>query len=145
MRPTNHVILSGSVTAVFAIWVKSWGALGACFLSGIFIDLDHHLDYYLAKKELPLSYKKLVDFCRNDHQSKLYLFFHSYEMLFMLWGSIFMFHLNETWIGVAIGFTIHILCDEIFNPIKPMAYFLTYRLKNKFHRKCFIKKWHVDE
>ena len=145
MRPTNHIIISGGVSAVFAIWAKSWGAVFACFLSGIFIDLDHHLDYYLAKKKIPFSYKKLIDFLKNDHESKIHLFLHSYEFLFLFWLSIFFFDLNNIWLGIAIGFTTHILCDEIANPLKPLAYFLTFRAKNGFNRESFYKRKIIEK
>jgi len=145
MRPTYHVMISGGVTLVFALWVKSTGALVACFLSGIFIDLDHHLDYYLAQKELPLNFKKLVDFCRDDQQSKLHLFLHSYELLFLLWFSIYYFSLETVWLGIAVGFTMHIICDEIANPMRPLSYFLTYRIKHNFSRKMLFKKGYYDE
>ncbi len=145
MRPTNHIIISGVVSAIFAVWARSWGAVCACFLSGIFIDLDHHLDYFIARKEIPLSYNKLVDFLRNDHRSKIFLFLHSYEVLFLIWAGIFLLGLDLVWVGIAIGFTTHVLCDEVVNPIKPMAYFLTYRAKNRFARKIFFKKGYHDE
>ena len=140
MRPTNHAIISGGVSAIFAIWAGSWGAVFACFLSGIFIDLDHHWDYYLAKKKIPFSYKKLVDFLRNDHESKIHLFLHSYESLILFWISIPLFDLNIVWVGVAIGFTTHVLCDEVANPMTPLSYFLIYRIKNRFDRKFLFKK-----
>jgi len=144
LRPTNHILISGGVTLVFSLWVKSTWALGACFLSGIFIDLDHHFDYLLEKKEIPLSYKKLVDFCKYDHQSKLYLFLHSYELLLLLWLSITYFSLGAVWLGIAIGFTTHIICDEIVNPGRPLSYFLIYRIKHNFNRKMFFKKGYYD-
>ena len=145
MRPTYHVMISGGVTFVFALWVKSTWALAACFLSGILIDLDHHLDYYLARKELPLSFKKLVDFCKNDHYSKLYIFLHSYELLFLLWLSIFTFSFGAVWLGIAIGFTTHIICDEIANPLRPLSYFLAYRMRHNFSREMIFKKGYRDE
>jgi hypothetical protein len=144
MKPIYHVIISGGVSAIFAVWVRSWSAVLACFLSGIFIDLDHHLDYYLVKREIPLSYKKLVNFLRNDHDSKIHLFLHSYEFIVLLWLSIFFFDLSVVWTGVALGFTMHILCDEFANPLRPLAYFLTYRIKNRFERKRFFKKGYRD-
>jgi hypothetical protein len=144
MKPTYHVIISGGVTAVFALWVKSKTAVLACFLSGIFIDLDHHLDYFLVRKKLPLSYKKLVDFCDKD-QGPLYLFLHSYELLILMWICIYYFSLGNVWVGIAVGFTTHILCDEFANPFRPLAYFLTYRIKHKFNRKMLFKKEHFDE
>jgi len=144
MKPTHHVIISGGVTLIFALWVKSTGALAACFLSGIFIDLDHHLDYYLARKELPLSYRKLVDFLKSERQSKLYLFLHAYELLFLLWFCIFTFSLGTIWVGMAVGFTTHIICDEIFNPLKPLSYFIIYRIKHNFSRKALYKRRYFD-
>lgn len=142
MKPINHVILSGGVSAVFGLWMQSFWGIVVCFLSGIFIDLDHHLDYFLERKELPLSYKKLVDFLENDHRSKLYLVLHSYELIALLWVSIFYFQLNAVWLGAAIGFTAHIFCDEIVNPLRPLSYFLTYRVKHNFRREMFFKKGH---
>jgi len=144
MKPVHHVIISGGVTLVFAFWVKSTGALAACFFSGIFIDLDHHLDYYLARKELPLSYRKLFDFCKYERQSKLYLLLHTYELVFLLWFCIFTLSLDNIWFGTAIGVTIHMLCDEIVNPLRPLSYFLTYRIKHNFSRKMFFKKGYFD-
>ena len=145
MRPTHHVLISGGVTLVFALWVKSTWALAACFLSGIFIDLDHHFDYYLARKKIPLNFKKLVDFCHDDHESKLHLFLHSYELLLLFWLSIIYFSLGAVWVGVAVGFTVHILCDEIANPLGPLSYFLTYRIKHNFNRKMLLKKGYYDQ
>lgn len=140
MRPINHVIISGGVSAIFAVWARSWGPVCACFLSGIFIDLDHHLDYLIAKKKIPFRYKDLIDFFHNERESRIYLFLHSYEFLFVFWVSIFIFNLNMVWLGAAVGFTTHVFCDEIANPLKPMAYFLVYRAKNRFEREHFFKK-----
>ena len=144
MRPVHHVMISGGVSTLFAIWVESVWAIGACFLSGIFIDLDHHFDYMISRKELPLSYKKLLDFLEKDHSTKLYLFLHSHELLLLFWMAIFYFSLGEVWIGVAVGFTTHILCDEIANPFRPLAYFLTYRIKHQFNRKMLFKESFFD-
>lgn len=138
-------MISGGVTAFFAIWIRSWGGIIACFLSGIFIDFDHHLDYWLLNKELPINYKKLVDFFENQRMSHVMIFFHSYEVLSLMWVCVFLFDLNVIWLGIAVGCTTHVLCDEIFNPIKPMAYFLTYRIVNRFQRNHFFKKkFHID-
>ncbi len=125
---------------IFAIWVRSWGALAACFLSGILIDLDHHLDYIIIRKKIPFRYKSLLEFCHVDHTHPIYLLLHSYELLLLLWVSVFLFDLGVIWMGAAVGFTAHIFCDEFANPIKPMAYFLIYRAKNRFNRRAFLKR-----
>jgi len=144
MKPVHHILISGGVTAVLSIWIKSSGALLACFLSGIFIDLDHHLDYFIAKKRIPLSYNKLSEFCHNEHGAKLYLIFHSYELLAVIWICIYGWSLGNIWVGVAVGMTTHLFCDEFANPIKPMAYFFTFRLKKNFTRELLLKKEFFD-
>jgi len=143
MMLKHHVVISTGVTAIFAIWVKSWPGSLACFLSGIFIDLDHNLDYMLARKELPISYRKLIDFLKNDHDTKLHLFLHSYEMHAVLWICIFTFDLNVIWLGIAVGITTHMICDEFYNPFRPLAYFFTYRFTHGFCRKMLFKKDHI--
>ena len=145
MRPIYHVMVSGGVSAIFAIWVQSFWAISVCFLSGIFIDLDHHLDYVLFRKKIPFRYRDLIDFLENDHASKLYLILHSHELLLLFWISIFYFSLDPIWFGMALGFTTHIICDEIVNPLRPLAYFLTYRVKHKFSRTMLFKENYFDD
>jgi hypothetical protein len=149
MTLKHHVVISTTVTTLFAVWSPSWPGWLACFLSGIFIDVDHNLDYFLWRKELPISYRKLIDFLKNDHDAKLYLFLHSYELLAALWFCIFYFGLNEIWWGMAVGLTVHMACDEYYNPLRPLAYFLIYRCSHKFSRRKLFKKgyygsYHID-
>ena len=150
MTLKNHVMISTGVTAILSIWMKSWPGLAACFLSGIFIDLDHNLDYFIWRREPPVSYRKLIDFLKNDHDAKLYLFLHSYELLAALWLCIFYFDLNTVWVGMAAGLTVHMACDEIYNPLGPLAYFFTYRVSKGFCRRKLFKKgyfgsYHADD
>jgi len=144
MRPIHHIMISGVVTSVLAFWVRSFEALAACFLSGIFIDLDHHLDYLIEKRKIPLSYRKLWIFCHEEHGAKMYLFFHSYELHALLWISIFAFSLGEVWLGLAVGISTHMICDEIVNPIRPLAYFLIFRAKHGFSRAKLLKQRITD-
>ena len=150
MTLKHHVIISTVLTTMFTIWFKSWSGGLACFLSGIFIDLDHNLDYLIWKRKLPISYRKLIDFLKDDHDAKLYLFLHSYELLAALWFCIFYLDLNELWLGMAVGLTVHMACDEYYNPLRPLAYFLTYRFSRGFNRRKLFKKgyygsYHIDD
>jgi len=135
MKPSKHVAISLGVSLVFWFWTRHFQATVACFLSGIFIDLDHHLDYWLVKKEIPWNYKKLVEFCTGLTQKPIYLFFHAYEWLTVLWLTIWWLKLDVIWIGLAVGLTSHLVCDQFANPLKPFTYFLTYRIINKFERR----------
>ena len=140
MKPVYHVAVSAGLSAGVYLYLRSWPAALGCFLSGILIDVDHHLDCYLSTKKFPLRYKDLAHFCATNVTGGLYLAFHSYELLLAFWGVIYFFQLDILWLGMAMGLTVHLLCDQFTNPLKPLSYFLLYRVKHGFSREAL----HVD-
>jgi hypothetical protein len=135
MLPTAHVIISAVLGFGVYKYTGSTPAGLSTFLSGVFIDLDHHIDYWIANGKIPLSYKKLFNFFEHGTYTKVFIIFHSWELLAILWGAIMLFHLGSLWLGVAIGISVHMLCDQIANPLKPLGYFMVYRIKHKFLKK----------
>jgi hypothetical protein len=131
MKPSHHVMISAAAGAVVIYQSKSLWAGLACLVAGVLIDLDHHLDYFINKKRMP-TYQELKSFCEDDRSWRPYLIFHSFELFILLWICLFYFKLGEVWIGLAIGSTLHIMCDQFFNPIKPLSYFFLFRLANRF-------------
>ena len=144
MMPVYHVIASTAISAGLFGWLKSWPATIACFLSGIFIDLDHHVDYFLSEKRMPKSFRELVEFCEKNPTGKLYLIFHFYELLAFLWAGIYFLRLGDVWVGMAVGLTTHMIFDQITNPLKPLAYFMFYRIKHQFNRKFLHVEGHFE-
>ena len=140
MRPTHHVIASAGISLGVHAATHSWPATLGCFLSGVLIDIDHYWDYYLVRKKFPFKYKDLVDFGEDLKQKKVYLFFHGYEPLLALWLLIYFLDLGVVWVGVAVGLTTHLLCDQWTNPCKPLFYFMTYRLKHRFEKSKLLSK-----
>jgi hypothetical protein len=134
MRARGHIIVSAGVSLGCQVTMHSWPATLGCFASGVLIDLDHYLEYWLLRKKFPYRYKDLVDFCWYNEEKKLYLLFHAYEYVFVLWFLIFFSGLRQVWLGLAIGLTIHLVLDQFTNPIKPLFYFLTFRIKNQFDK-----------
>ena len=134
MRASYHIAISAGISlGLQATWHSGAATLG-CFLSGIFIDIDHYLEYYIFRKQFPFRYKDLVKYCDYNQERKLYLFFHAYEYLFVLGLLICFFHFSKAWLGVTIGLTTHLVLDQWANPIKPLFYFLTFRAKNRFEK-----------
>ena len=141
MRPAYHALISIGTGGILLVFLKSWTAAFGCILSGVFLDIDHFFDYFLAKKGITLSYRELENYCTYDKTGKLYLFFHSYEFLFLFWICLYFFNLKNAWIGLAVGASAHILSDQFANPLKPLSYFISYRIQNAFKReKLFTKK-----
>ena len=135
MRPTAHVIVSSVTGGVLSVWLHSWEAGMGCLLGGVFIDIDHHIDYYFDYKKIPWRYKDLIDYCTSPAKDKLYLIFHAYEFLVLLWLAVFLLKLNSFWIGLGVGVSVHMMCDQFYNPLRPLAYFILYRIKNGFESK----------
>ena len=136
MMPSKHVVVSTVTSAVFFAVTKSWGGSLACFLSGIFIDLDHVVDYWIIRKKICYSYKKLMDFCLEQTE-KAYMIFHSYELLVFLLAVVITLHFQVVWLGCLIGLSVHMFFDQVTNTIDPFAYFLFYRAKLGFTKSIF--------
>ena len=140
MSPIKHAAISGVVSISFLAVTSSWLGSWACFLSGIFIDIDHIFDFWLDKKKFLFSYKDLFNFGTRERAGRLILIFHSYELLAVFWIAIFLFHLNAVCLGIAWGATTHLLSDQWANPIKPTGYFFYYRFKWGFAKKYILKR-----
>ena len=142
MTPRNHVMASAITSSIFAFLTRSWEGTTACFLSGIFIDIDHHFDLWLYKKKILLHPKHIYQFCEREKDGKLHLIFHSYELLVIFWIVIAAFHLSFLWRGLAVGMSVHLILDQIGNALKPGVYFLFYRIKNKFSKEAIFPLGH---
>lgn len=145
MKPTQHAIISAGVGLLLAHWLQSWTAALTCFISGVLIDIDHHLDYYLTYKKFPWRYKDLAIYCQSSREGKMYLFLHSYEFLIVLWTAILYGGLGAGWNAVALGISVHVVCDQFANPLKPLAYFFAYRLRYGFERKNIFQESYWDK
>ncbi len=144
MRPTQHVIISAAVGVGLAYTFHSWPALAGCLIGGVLIDIDHHLDFYLARGAFP-KYKELVDFCEGRLGDwKPRLIFHSFEAIFLLWLLAVYYQWNIIWGSVLIGATVHMICDQFANPMKPLSYLTLYRLKNNFDKQKIFSQRYFD-
>jgi hypothetical protein len=109
------------------------------FASGVLIDIDHFLDYYL-NHGFSLNLKNIYDVCASINVKKIYVFFHSYELVLIIWLIIFAAGLPDIWKAVAIGLTQHITFDQFTNRLAKPTYLLTYRFVKGFDKDAFIKK-----
>lgn len=144
MRPTHHLIVSGIAGLSLLQVFHSWTAAIACLVGGVLIDVDHLLDYFLAKKEIPFSYKKLLSFCAYDKAGRLFLVFHGIEYIFLLSGFLW-FYPNAMLIGFTLGVSLHLFCDQLINPFHPFGYFIVFRMKKNFLRESVFTQKYVKE
>lgn len=71
---------------------------------------------------------------------KLYILLHSYEFIALLWVLIYTLSLSIAWKAAAIGFTQHLILDQLTNPVNTYGYFLTYRIVNRFDTNKIINQ-----
>lgn len=108
-------------------------------LAGIFIDLDHLIDFWAGEPENLFSIK---EFYHMDKYTKTkgddydIVFFHSWEWAIILWVLVFYFKWPLLLTSLTLTVTLHFLMD-IFNIIKSQKsffiYFFTYRTIKKFN------------
>jgi hypothetical protein len=109
------------------------------FCAGVFIDLDHLFDYFYSHS-FTINPKKVYQACLEMNLKRWFLFLHSYELVALFWIAIWLFSLSAVWKALAIGFTQHIIFDQITNPINTCGYFLTYRIMRGFDKRALIKE-----
>jgi hypothetical protein len=138
MRPTGHMVTSAISAGVVGIGTHSVGAAVACFMSGVLIDLDHFLDYILARG-FTFSYKKFSQAMYQLELPRYFLVLHSYEFIVLFWIWIILTQAAPIWIGIGVGTTIHVLMDQLFNKRFIAAYCFTYRALKGFKKSALMR------
>jgi membrane-bound metal-dependent hydrolase YbcI (DUF457 family) len=132
MKPDQHVTISVGSGVILGMLSRSWVAGTACCLVGIFVDLDHYLDYWL-NRGFSLNVKKLMDFCYNGTSRKFYDVLHAYEYIPFLCWLAFTPGYRNLGLGMTVGYILHILGDQFFNShLNRWTYFMTYRILHRF-------------
>ena len=138
MKPIPHIVASGIISAISIAYFKSFGYAAVSFLAGVLIDLDHIIDYYL-NYGFTFNIKKIYNSCLAISLKRLYIVFHSYELIAFLWAAIYIFSLSKFWQAIALGFTQHIILDQVSNPVRAFGYSFIYRLCNAFDADRILK------
>jgi hypothetical protein len=112
------------------------GAL-VCVLSGILVDVDHYIDY-VRDRGLNFNLKRFFDYGYGIEYDRLFILFHAYEYFVPLAGILILSGYNLFVAAVFVGFAQHLLFDQFTNPVKPLAYFIIYRLKNRFSKQSIL-------
>ena len=134
MKLHNHILASTTVGGISYYIFGSWQISVTVFLSGIFIDLDHILDYFLYEKKIKLDIKDFFYKCEALILNKVYLLLHSYELIIIL--AILAYFTNDYIVlGLLIGFGTHIMLDLAANKVHFLGYSFIFRLINKFNSK----------
>jgi hypothetical protein len=140
MRLQEHAAISIVLSGILYPLFRSWGLSLACLVSGIFIDLDHVIDYV---KQCGLSFdiKKFFKVYHEDSLLKVRLL-HGWEWVAFFLLAAWMTDWNPWVVGVLIGFFQHILLDTINRGESFLSYSLIWRWKKGFKGEVIFRKSH---
>ena len=129
---------------------RNTAILGA-FIGGVFVDLDHLIDYILAFGwHFNLVYfLKGYEFLQSD---KIYIFLHAWEWVLLLFIAYYLLRIKKIIkprkklmifiLAVACSLTFHLLIDTYLDATTTRAYFISYRIKNHFDLKSLVSPKH---
>lgn len=92
-------------------------AVPAAIVTGVLIDGDHVLDW--------------ADWIYHGYRKHMIVLFHSWELVAVLLASLLVWH-NPIYVAAALGYVGHVTSDHLLNPVRPLAYFISYRAYRKF-------------
>ena len=137
MRLREHIILS-SLAGGTGYFVSGSPMLAlSIILSGIFIDLDHFVDYF-SNFAVRFDVKDFFQRCHGYEFRKFYVPLHSYEFIILL-AVIYCFYPADIVLGILVGSFIHIFADLFHNSVYFCTYSFIYRLLNKFNNEKLFK------
>ena len=131
MKAHYHTAASLAASAILYLLFKSWGMAAACFVSGVFIDLDHILDY-LREQGWPFKVRRFFEICHNGQFDRIMLIWHGWEWL-ALWSlAAWVTDWNPLITGALIGIALHMIMDTLHNCNSPISYSLLWRWQKGF-------------
>ena len=141
MRITNHLIASTVFSSGIYFITKSPVITASSFFVGIFLDLDHLIDYW-RQHPGSIDVKHFMETCEKYRLKIITLIFHSYELLLIIAVLVFLTK-SKFLFGISLGFAQHILLDTIGNDVNPnySSYFFIHRWRSGFkHSEIFSHK-----
>jgi hypothetical protein len=132
------VLASAGLGAIF--WAKSrdpW-TMVLSLVFGVLVDLDHVIDYWYSEGRICFD---LHTFLRTRYwrkKGRLFIFFHAFEYLplvFLVWQAL----KGRKWaVAATVAMSSHVLADHLVNELRPLGYFILYRLAHGFRAEELI-------
>lgn len=129
MRPLQHLAYSTAAASVLLLTTKSPKIAMGCVISGVLVDLDHLIEYrnYCGAQ---WDWEEFSSGIYFDKKGTVKVIFHSWEAACVLWGVVLAcdgIRMKSLLYGIAAGYTLHLILDQIGNNLNMMGYFELYR------------------
>lgn len=132
MKLQYHAAASITISGILYLMFKSWSLSLACCLSGIFIDIDHFIDYF-RENGWSLNIKDFFRTCNECQFDRIVLIWHGWEWIVLFGISSWLTDWNPWITGVFLGISHHMIIDAVANSSKFKPYSLIWRWKKGFH------------
>lgn len=141
MKPSIHALVSISLGALFWYFSKSLYAGVLCAACGIFVDIDHIVEYLIHYGGKGFTVRKFLHAFHEMLFDKLYVFFHSIEIVIILW-IVVSFTQNIYAFAAALGISTHLILDFAGNPLHFFSYFIARRIARGFKTDALVRDNH---
>lgn len=134
MKLEYHSAFSLVCAGILYATTRSLGLSVGFFVGGVLIDLDHLVDYVINcrfRVGLLSFYKR----CEQRDLSQAVLLLHGWEYVIVIFIMLVVSDWNAWVAGAWLGFTVHLICDQVTNKPYPLSYFITWRMVHGFKMK----------
>ena len=99
---------------------------------GVLVDLDHFVDYWYSEGRVCFDWKTFMATRYWRKSGRLFILFHAFEYLpfvFLAWQAL----KGRRWaVAATAAMSSHIVADHLVNELRPLGYFILYRLAHGF-------------
>ena len=143
MRPIYHIIASSVLAVLIYIFTRQVGVALLAFIVGVFVDLDHLIDFWALKPANPFDVREFLDSEHYNQQSKhIFIFLHGWEWAGVLFALAYFYNWNIYLLVSAIALVLHLIIDtkNLSNGQKhsPFIYLFFFRLLKGFKKQNLI-------
>lgn len=131
MKLPYHAAVSLVLSALVWLWLRSIGAAVACFVTGVFVDLDHLPDY-IRRYGARIRPRHLFQVFEFEAFDNIFIFLHAWEWIAVALIILWFIDGKPVLAGALIGFAAHLIMDQLVNGHGPWSYFLTFRAAHRF-------------
>jgi len=120
MNLSKHIALTLPVAAASHLISGSWESFGGIVIGGVLIDIDHFLEFWYDHG-FNFNIRNFFKVGNAGEQTRLYIMFHSYELVFLSFLMAYVSPFPLFFWGVGVGILLHIFLDY-FNIISRLRY-----------------------
>jgi hypothetical protein len=144
LRPQGHVIASAGLGAIFWARSRDWRTMLISLVFGVLVDLDHFIDYWYSEGRVCFDLETFMRTRYFKKRGRIFVLFHAWEylpLLYFVWQAM----KGRKWaVAATSAMATHVVADHFANDLRPLGYFLWWRIKHGFRASVIIDWQRAD-